>query len=169
MRHKKFKLSTLLLLGLGLTGLQAQTMFVRQTINTQTAYALNNIKKMSFSSGYITISKINSSPDTFFNNGLRYLNFQDLSTVTASIETPETTISLFPNPVGDLLNIQLSEDQPKAFIIQILSLEGRVIYQKNITLQNNATQINVSSLPKGLYMCRINNGTTNQTTKFLKQ
>lgn len=42
MTHKKLKFSAVLLLGLGLTGLQAQTMYVKESSGTQTAYAVNN-------------------------------------------------------------------------------------------------------------------------------
>lgn len=55
MRHKRLKLSAVLLLGLGLTGLQAQTMYVKESSGTQTAYTLSNIQKMSFSSGNLTV------------------------------------------------------------------------------------------------------------------
>jgi len=42
MKCRKLKLITLLLLGVGLTGLQAQTMYVKENSGTQTAYTLNN-------------------------------------------------------------------------------------------------------------------------------
>ena len=49
MRPKKVKLSAVLLLGLGLSSIQAQTMYVKKSNGTQTAYPLNSIRKMTFS------------------------------------------------------------------------------------------------------------------------
>ena len=43
MRHKRLKLSALLLLVIGLTGLQAQTMYVKENNGTQTTEQLNLI------------------------------------------------------------------------------------------------------------------------------
>ena len=169
MKHKKLKLSTVLLLGLGLTGLQAQTMYVRQTSGTQTPYSLSNIKKMSFSSGNITVSKTIGSPDTYSLSGIRYLNFQDLTTNIATAEKQELVMTLYPNPVVDVLNLQLSIKSSQACVIEILSMEGRVVYQEKLNQQSDVYQINVSALPKGLYLCKVNNGITTETTKFFKQ
>src|SRR5690554_5092155 len=70
MRHKRLKLSAVLLLGLGLTGLQAQTMYVKESSGTQTAYALSNIQKMSFSSGNLTVTKTdNNRPQKYMFEG----------------------------------------------------------------------------------------------------
>ncbi|MEY3451220.1 MAG: hypothetical protein RL711_1046 [Bacteroidota bacterium] len=49
MRQKRLKLSAVFLLGLGLTGLQAQTMYVKEKSGTQTAYTLSSLRKMTFS------------------------------------------------------------------------------------------------------------------------
>lgn len=169
MKHKKLKLSAILLLGFGLTGLQAQTMYVRQTIGTQTAYTLSNIKKMSFSSGNITINKIAGSPDTYLLSGLRYLNFQDLTTNIAMLGKQEGTMTIYPNPVVDLLNIQLSQSINQSYVIEILSIDGREVYKEIINRQDNVYQINVSLLSQGIYFCKINNGIITETTKFIKQ
>lgn len=80
MRHKRLKLSAVLLLGLGLTGLQAQTMYVKESSGTQTAYTLSNIQKMSFSSGNLTVTKTDNSSGVFALSDLRYLNFSDITT-----------------------------------------------------------------------------------------
>ena len=80
MRQKRLKLSAVLLLGLGLTGLQAQTMYVWESNSTQTDYALSNIRKMTFSGGNVTIQKTDNSTGVYGLSGLRYLNFTDLAT-----------------------------------------------------------------------------------------
>ena len=80
MRNKRLKLSTLLMLGLGLTGLQAQTMYVREGNGAQTDYALSSIRTMTFSGGNVTIQKTDNSKGTYALSGLRYLNFTDLTT-----------------------------------------------------------------------------------------
>ena len=80
MRHNMLKISAVILLGLGLTGLQAQTMYVNESSGTQTAYTLSNIQKMSFSSGNLTVTKTDNSSGVYALINLRYLNFSDVST-----------------------------------------------------------------------------------------
>ena len=77
MRHKKLKLSAVLLLGLGLTSLQAQTMYVKESSGTQTAYTLSNVRKMTFSGGNATVQKTDNSTGVYAMSGLKYLSFED--------------------------------------------------------------------------------------------
>ena len=169
MKHKRLKFSTLLLLGLGFTGLQAQTVFVRQTSGTQNAYLLSNIEKLSFPSGQITVSLTTGNPDTYSLSNVRYLNFQDLTTGITSEKTQEGTIQIFPNPVAEVLNIQVSQSLCQSYFIEILSIDGRQVYKETVNQQNNVYQINVAKLSQGLYLCKINNGKTTEITKFFKQ
>ena len=68
------------MLRLGLTGLQAQTMYVKESSDTQTAYTLSSIRKITFSGGNATVQKTDNSTGGYALSGLRYLNFTDLST-----------------------------------------------------------------------------------------
>ena len=168
MKHKKLKLSALLLLGLGLTVLQAQTMYVRPTSGTQTAYMLSNIKKMNFSSGNIAVNKISGVPDNYALSGIRYLNFQDLTTNIEMPEKQEGAVQLYPNPVVNFLNINVSQTLSQSYVIEILSIDGREVYKEKMNGKNEGYQINVSILPHGIYFCKINNGITTETIKFIK-
>jgi hypothetical protein len=169
MRHKKLKSSAILLLGLGLTGLHAQTMYVKQTSGTQTAYSLSNIRKLDFAPGNITVHKTVGISDTYALSGIRYLNFQNLTTTVAKVEKQDGRLQLYPNPVADVLNIQQPNGGNQVCIIELLTIDGRLVYKEKQTPHENATQINVSALPQGIYLCKINNGLTTATTKFIKQ
>lgn len=159
-----------LLLGLGLTALQAQTMYLKSKSGMQTAYSLRDIKKMTFSSGNLVVTKTTGSQHTYALNGFRYLNFENLTTdiVTAG-KKDVATLLLYPNPALEVLNIQFSDEQQHAFIIEIFSIEGRVVYREKLNPHSHVHQINVSALPKGFYLCKLNNGITKQTAQFLKQ
>jgi len=151
----------------------AQTMFVKETSGIQTEYLLSNIKMISFSSGSIDINKTDGACNIYDLSGLSYLSFADLSTgiVPLASKTKVIEIRVYPNPVADVLNIniQFPKSNNQSGVIEILSIEGKVFYTQMINSQSNIYQINTSSLSKGLYLCRINNGTTIETIKFLKQ
>lgn len=77
MRHKKLKLSVVFLSGLGLTSIQAQTLYVKETGGTQASYVLSNISKMTFSGGNVTVQKTDNSTAVYALSEVRYLNFTD--------------------------------------------------------------------------------------------
>ena len=52
---RRLVISIIIILGLGLTGLQAQKMQILETGGKQSAYFLSDIEKLSFSSGNITV------------------------------------------------------------------------------------------------------------------
>lgn len=169
MKYKRLKLVAILLLGIGLTGLQAQTMYVVQSNGIQTAYALNGIRKLTFSGGNIIVQKTDNSIGGYVLNGLRYLNFTD---VPIGIEQyPKlpgiSNLVTYPNPVTDVLHIDL-RDEKGAGTLSILSLEGKVIYTQVVT-ENSLLSISMSHLPQGIYLCRYVNKSSIKTVKIIKQ
>ena len=64
-------------------------------------------------------------------------------------ETIQKEISVFPNPVTDILNIQIDDQLNNA---EIFDLGGRLLYTEKII--NN--QLNMSQLQRGIYFVKIN-------------
>lgn len=169
MRHKKLKLSAVLLLGLGLSGLQAQTMYVKESSGTQTAYTLSNVRKMTFSGGNATIQRTDNSTGIYTLNGLRYLNFTDLTTSNAGqpMLLASATLITYPNPVNDLLTIDLT-GAATGGTISILTLEGKLLQEQKTNGANTVT-LNLSQLPQGIYLCRYVSTTKIKTVKIIKK
>jgi hypothetical protein len=65
----------------------------------------------------------------------------------------EKTLSLFPNPVQNILNIQSTASNLSK--VQIYDLNGRLL--KNHTLQNNDVSLEVSGLQSGVYVVVLEN------------
>jgi hypothetical protein len=72
-------------------------------------------------------------------------------------------IKVYPNPVNDLLNIELTSATAQVSIIDAL---GKVVLCK--TIYQNAT-LNVSELAAGMYTIRIATETANKNIKLIKQ
>ena len=170
MRHKRLKLSAVLLLGLGLTGLQAQTMYVKESSGTQTAYTLSNIQKMSFSSGNLTVTKTDNSSGVFALSDLRYLNFSDITTDLQEdyLSVQSTNLSVYPNPVGDILNINLTGKSETEGTLSILNFEGKTLVTRKVS-NEGVLSLDISHLPTGIYLCRYSNATEIKTVKIIKQ
>jgi hypothetical protein len=77
----------------------------------------------------------------------------DLPTYLNSKEVSQST--LYPNPVGDILNIE-SPNANTIDYIEILDISGKIILRKDISAKNSTPiQINISSLTKGLYIIKL--------------
>jgi hypothetical protein len=170
MRNKQLKLSAVLFLWLGLTELQAQTMYVKENTDTQTAYELSYVRKITFSEGNATIHKTDNTTGIYALSGLRYLNFMDLSTTITEKPMPlyNTKLIAYPNPVNDLLHIDLTGFKSKVGRIHILSFEGRVLHEHK-TSETSLVTLNMGSLPQGIYICRYSNESEIKTLKIIKE
>ena len=61
-------------------------------------------------------------------------------------------MSLYPNPAGDELSIQLDGSRASAVSVQVMDMSGRLVMVQNVL----ANKINTSSLGNGLYIIKIN-------------
>lgn len=169
MRRKKLKLCAVLLLGLGLSGLQAQSLFVRISNGPQTAYALSSIQKLTFSSGYLTITETDNNNGVYALNALQYLNFTDLLTSIARPKNAENVDLLtYPNPVVDFVTIDISGLKNLNGTLSILNIDGRLIKTQELS-GSGAVRLDMSQFPKGIYLCQYGNATELKTVKIIKQ
>lgn len=170
MKRKRLRFSTMLLFGLGVFGLQAQTMYVKENTGTQTAYTLSSLRTITFLGGNVTVQKTDNSTGIYAISGLRYLNFKDLTTGIKEQNIPlsNTKLSTYPNPVTDLLNIDLADSQNNNGVISILSFDGKVLLEQKVT-GAGIVKLDVSQLPRGIYLCRYSNATEVSTVKIAKK
>lgn len=169
MRHKRLKLSAVLLLGFGLTSLQAQTMYVKESGGTQTAHTLHNIQKMSFSSGNLTVTKTDKSSGVYALSDLRYLNFSDISKgLQEDLSVQNQLLKVYPNPIGDILNIDLTGMPATEGTLSILNFEGKTVLSRQVN-NEGILSLNISSLPTGFYLCQYASITEIKTVKIIKQ
>ncbi|MFH0865290.1 MAG: DUF3089 domain-containing protein, partial [Bacteroidota bacterium] len=89
------------------------------------------------------------------------LIWQKINQTTTSIPFSENTagddVQIFPNPVSDLITINLSPDFcKKDAIIEIFSADGQLI--KKQEFPQSETLINVSGLSQGIYILKIISG-----------
>ncbi|MEY4903294.1 MAG: hypothetical protein RLZZ292_1109, partial [Bacteroidota bacterium] len=83
----------------------------------------------------------------------------------------ETTVSIFPNPVSDLLNITFDLPKPSdAVTVSIIDATGKRVLLKNCdTISKDKISINVSDLPAGAYMMHVHTDMGIVTKTFVKQ
>jgi hypothetical protein len=77
-------------------------------------------------------------------------------------------VSVYPNPTNDVLNIQLNAfNSELTGTVEIVDVTGKVILTETINNFAGNTQLNVSSLDKGLYIVRVSNGVSTLTSKVI--
>lgn len=80
------------------------------------------------------------------------------------MEEQTSNFNVYPNPVTDLLNIQLETNSPT--IVSISDVTGKLVYQNNF--KTELIQINTSELAKGQYFVTINNEQLTATKIIIK-
>jgi hypothetical protein len=74
---------------------------------------------------------------------------------------------IFPNPADNIVNLNLTGFTGKSDV-SLFDVNGRVVLHREVSTVNS--QLDISTLPKGIYMLRIKNGGKEvNTTKIIKQ
>lgn len=81
-------------------------------------------------------------------------------------ETENSALSVFPNPVSDVLNIELNSTIEH---ITVADMTGRVVVSENLHNQNTRTEISVGGLPSGLYIVRATGPAGEFATRFVRR
>ncbi|MCD4697381.1 MAG: T9SS type A sorting domain-containing protein [Bacteroidales bacterium] len=87
-------------------------------------------------------------------NSMRYVysNFQyfqsDVETINSLSE-----IKIYPNPVEEMLNIDIRNENLTESVVQILNITGQKVYEGSLSGQH--TTININILTNGIYILRI--------------
>jgi hypothetical protein len=78
-------------------------------------------------------------------------------------------ISIFPNPASNVLYVQIEKNSLDALNLMIADLLGKPVLEETFKyIGAGKTQvIDVSSLPKGIYMIKLNNGKDVMTRKLI--
>lgn len=80
----------------------------------------------------------------------------------------KNVFQVYPNPAQDKLYIN-SLNFSGAAQLQLITMTGQTVAQKMITVGNEATELNINHLPKGIYLLRLQTAQQTITQKVVKQ
>jgi hypothetical protein len=82
-----------------------------------------------------------------------------------------TTLSLYPNPVGNVLNVDLELDTEQSISLNVININGRVIYTKSLLSYGNDIQLNLENLnlPSGVYTLTVQMEDEILSKRFVKE
>jgi len=82
-----------------------------------------------------------------------------------------TSLQIFPNPVKDVLQVQIPAGFKGTTSLQVFDLNGHLAKVNRINSDGNAlnTTIDIATLPIGVYMLKATDGNNSVSTRFVKQ
>ena len=75
-------------------------------------------------------------------------------------------VILFPNPVKDVLTINLNTTDNTFFDVRLINMYGQQLWQKKV---NGSVQVNMQKMGSGMYLLQIDNGKSVNSYKIQKQ
>jgi len=147
MRHKQFKLSALLLLGLGLTGLKAQVAVPATGSNASGSGGLAG-----YSVGQVFYT-CNIGTTGSVTHGVQQP--YEISVVTQTEKATGINISLsaYPNPTKDVLTLKVNLSYFSNLSYQLYDIKGKLLQSQGI--KSNETNIVMSSLVPSIYFVKV--------------
>jgi hypothetical protein len=162
MRHKKLKFGVALYLGLGLTGLHAQT-----AVPAGGGKAEGTGGSVSYSVGQVTYTT-NAS----VSNGTVAQGVQQPFEISNVLGLEEATginlkASAYPNPTTDYLTLEVIDFQLSNLTFQLCDMQGKLLQSGKIT--GNQTSISMSNFLPSIYFVQVNRGNKEvKTFKIIK-
>jgi hypothetical protein len=107
-----------------------------------------------------TLAFIQNTADKDILNAAKSTNNK---TATTSVKTlTDLGVNVYPNPVVDIINIELSNNQPTK--VSLVNILGSQIIHKSIT---TSEKLDVTNFSKGIYFLLIENATGKATQKII--
>jgi hypothetical protein len=161
MRYKQLKLSAISLLGLGLTGLQAQE--IQPATGGNATGSGGSISYTVGQAVYHTHTGTNGSVA----EGVQQP--YEISVITGLEETKDInlTVLAYPNPTEDYLTLTIENFESSDLIFQLYSLQGKLL--KTGKIESSQTSIAMSNLVPSTYYVKITqNNTEIKSFKVIK-
>jgi len=147
MRHKRLKLSAVLLLGLGLSGLQAQT-----AVPATGGNASGSGGSVAFSVGQVAY-KTHTGTSGSVSEGVQQP--YEVSVVTAIEEAKgiNLSVSAYPNPTTNYITLRIDEFEISNLSYQLYDINGKLLQNEKIT--GNQTSIAMGNLVPANYFVKV--------------
>jgi len=93
----------------------------------------------------------------------------DLVGITVYERDPETSLfEIYPNPVNDILNISLTNQNViKNSKVEISDVSGKIVYSNYFNLMDRTIKIDVSSFAGGIYFIKLDSGEKSDVKKVV--
>lgn len=97
------------------------------------------------------------------------MDVQDCTGLT-TLSSQNDLFTIYPNPASDRLFLKSGGAVIGATQIEVMDAIGKVVLHQNVSFKDvkDETQLDISSLPKGVYSVRVKAGVAQQTFRMIK-
>ncbi len=153
--------------------IHAQTLNVTINNGTRYTYYTKNVETMTFNSKHIIINQRNGTKNTYDLSKVSYMDFKllgSIENIANSVNFYNKEFVLYPNPVRNYLQVFASPPHDNAsFDYTIINISGKVVSQGVLHFHaNESDKTDISHLPLGIYLFRMQNKSSYYTEKFIK-
>ena len=161
MRHKILKMCALLLLGFGLTGLQAQ-----ENMNATGGNATGNSGSASYSVGQVVYTTNTGTSGSVAQGVQQAFEISVVGTVEANdIQLSALT---YPNPSTDFLILEIKDFKPSVLSFQLFDMQGKLLQSQVLT--DSQTRLAMDKLEPAVYFVKVIEGSKEvKTFKVVKR
>lgn len=160
MRHKRFKLSILLVISLGLTKLNAQ-----EAVTASGGNASGSGGSISYTVGQVVYTS-NKSSSGSISQGVQQP--YEISIVSGIEDLLGITLTAFPNPTTNNLTLKIENKEEKQFVASLFDINGKQLSKQVIA--NSETTIPMEQFSVSTYFLKVFDGKKEiKTFKIIKQ
>ncbi|MCG8698710.1 MAG: T9SS type A sorting domain-containing protein [Bacteroidales bacterium] len=98
--------------------------------------------------------------------GWEKFTLKSVKSASSAMPVKSSDVKIYPNPAYSTLTIELNKLQ-ESNIVEIFNTNGQLMLSRK--LNNNMEQINLETLKQGLYLVKIQNGSSIQTRTIIKK
>ncbi len=120
-----------------------------------------------FLRGVHFVSTNNGNVGYVVGNGKTLLKYGEITNSVEEIESIQ--FEIYPNPTQNIIQIYCSEFKTENGIIEILSLDGKKILEKEIEKGIENIELDLKNLKSGMYFCKISTDKKSSTKKMIKE
>ena len=166
MRNKRLQLSAILLFGVGLTGLQAQT-----SVNTTGGNASGSGGSTSYTVGQV-VYQTHTGTNGSVAEGVQQPYEISVVTGIEQFNGVNLSVSAYPNPTTDNLTLSIDDDVHTRHALyelsyQLYDLNGKLLQSQ--TIKESQTHIPMSNLVRATYFVKVVQGNKEvKTFKIIK-
>jgi hypothetical protein len=164
-------ISAVLLVG---SSVGAQNIYIEYSDGTNTAYAIEDVRKITFTDDIMNLHLNDGSSYSWnvnlIDNYQYELNPLQIDAILKEANSME--VHVHPNPADNNLIVSFINKDKQKFCLSIFDLQGRILFEENynsLDLGKTNYSIELSNFQSGQYFVRLTGQNTSITKKFIKK
>ena len=115
---------------------------------------------------FTTLSVLSGCGNNEAQHEQNILHVTVVDVIKKDFQKNKSNITLYPNPVTNILTIESGTVNDGKTILSILNIQGQKLLESK--MEDKITQVNIEAFKKGVYFIQLINGSSIETSKFIK-